>query len=143
MSDLGRVSWDKVRLEQLPAPLRWCIDVFARCLPVDEQESLATCGNAAFAAFLALGLLRAAKKSPAAVLCPVWVYPVDGFVVASDRRDDPDGNPYSPPEDVVFPAIYAGTFDVSLDSGDHISGSFDPSSCTALGAALNGTPTCI
>ena len=109
MSDLGRVSWDKVRLEQLPAPLRWCIDVFARCLPVDEQESLATCGNAAFAAFLALGLLRAAKKSPAAVLCPVWVYPVDGFVVASDRRDDPDGNPYSPPEDVVFPAIYAGT----------------------------------
>jgi SAM-dependent methyltransferase len=43
------------------------------------------------------------------VVCPVWVYPADGFVVASDRRDDPDGEPYTPPEDVVFPAIYAGT----------------------------------
>jgi SAM-dependent methyltransferase len=29
--------------------------------------------------------------------------------VVSDRRDDPDGGEYTPPEDVVFPAIYAGT----------------------------------
>src|SRR4029077_2937664 len=35
--------------------------------------------------------------------------PADGFVLASDRREDPDGDPYTPPEDVVFSAIYAGT----------------------------------
>jgi methylase of polypeptide subunit release factors len=39
----------------------------------------------------------------------VWVYPADGFVVASDRREHPEGDPFTPPEDVVFPAIYAGT----------------------------------
>jgi hypothetical protein len=37
------------------------------------------------------------------------LYPVDGFVVASDRRDDPEGNPFTPLPDVVFPAIYGGT----------------------------------
>jgi methylase of polypeptide subunit release factors len=30
-------------------------------------------------------------------------------VVASDRCDDPDGETFAPPTDVVFPAIYAGT----------------------------------
>jgi SAM-dependent methyltransferase len=48
-------------------------------------------------------------KEPNEVLSPVWVYPVDGFVVVSDRRDDPEGGEYTPAEDVVFPAIYAGT----------------------------------
>jgi SAM-dependent methyltransferase len=43
------------------------------------------------------------------MVCPVWLYPVDGFIVASDRRDNPDGEPLVPSEDVVFPAIYAGT----------------------------------
>jgi SAM-dependent methyltransferase len=55
-------------------------------------------------------LLRPSKKDPAALVCPVWIYPADGFVVASDRREDPDGEVFSPPEDVVFPAIYPGTF---------------------------------
>jgi methylase of polypeptide subunit release factors len=54
-------------------------------------------------------LIRSSKKNPAAMLCPVWVYPADGFVVTSDRRDDPEGEPYAPPADVVFPAIYGGT----------------------------------
>jgi SAM-dependent methyltransferase len=37
------------------------------------------------------------------------VYPADGFVLISDRRDDPEVDTYTPPQDVVFPAIYAGT----------------------------------
>lgn len=66
-------------------------------------------GEETFDAFRSLGLLRSARKSPSAVVCPVWLYPCDGFVVASDRTDDPDGEPYQPSADVVFPAIYGGT----------------------------------
>jgi methylase of polypeptide subunit release factors len=110
MSEFGRVRWNEIRLEVCPPGLRWCIDVFARGLARSESESRTLCGEKAFASFLALGLLRPAKKDSTALVCPVWVYPADGFVVASDRREDPDGEPYTSPEDVVFPAIYPGTF---------------------------------
>jgi methylase of polypeptide subunit release factors len=109
MSELGRVQWQQILMVDFSGPLRWFIQVFLRGLPATEQESRSVCGDEAFAAFLSLGLLRPAKRASTAVVCPVWVYPADGFVVASDRHDDPDGEPYTPPEDVVFPAIYAGT----------------------------------
>src|SRR6266513_93298 len=109
MSELGRLRWDDIWLDSNSDPLRWCLRVFVRGLQAAEQESRTVCGEETFVALLSLGLLRSAKKDARVVLCPVWVYPVDGFVVASDRRDDPDGEPYTPPADVVFPAIYAGT----------------------------------
>jgi methylase of polypeptide subunit release factors len=43
------------------------------------------------------------------LVCPVWLYPADGFVVVSDRTTDPDGGEFKAAEDVVFPAIYGGT----------------------------------
>ena len=109
MSDLGCVRWETVQGDSLAGPLRWCLRVFVRGLTAPDQESRRVCGEEAFAAFVALGLLRAARNDPTRVLCPVWVYPADGFVVASDRREHPEGDPYTPPEDVVFPAIYGGT----------------------------------
>lgn len=109
MSNLGSVRWEAVQGDNLAGPLRWCLQVFVCGLTAPVPESRMVCGEDLFAAFLALGLLRPARRDPASVLCPVWVYPADGFVVASDRRDDPDGDCYTPPEDVVFPAIYAGT----------------------------------
>lgn len=109
MSDLGRVRWDEVKNDSLSASMQWCIQVFLRSLRVEENESTAVCGETVFRAFRSLGLLRPAKASASSFVCPVWLYPVDGFLVVSDRRDDPDGNAYEPPEDVVFPAIYAGT----------------------------------
>jgi methylase of polypeptide subunit release factors len=109
MSQLDRVQWEERERENLSAPLRWCLRVFARGLLVSEAESCALCGGEVFAAFLALGLLRPARLDPSALLCPVWLYPVDGWVVASDRRDAPEDKSFTPPEDVVFPAIYGGT----------------------------------
>jgi hypothetical protein len=40
--------------------------------------------------------------------------------------------------------VYAGTFDVTLDSGDHITGSFNPTMCDQLQADLDSsiTPPC-
>jgi hypothetical protein len=109
MSELGRVNWPEAQLEALPAALRWSIEVFIRGLLVDQGDSQRICGAKTFAAFQTLGLLRPAKKNPAMLVSPVWVYPADGFVVASDRRDDPDGENFQPATDVVFPAIYGGT----------------------------------
>lgn len=109
MSDVGRVAWEEVKLGEASPALRWCIQFFVRCEPAADDESRSICGETVFAALKSLGLLRPAKNAAAMVLCPVWLYPADGFVVVSDRRDDPDGGEYTPPEDVVFPAIYAGT----------------------------------
>jgi methylase of polypeptide subunit release factors len=108
MSDLGRVAWDKVPFDSISAPLRWCIQIFARGLLASEEESRAICGSA-FASFEELGLLRRSEKHPDKVLCPVWIYPVADFIIASDRCSDPEGDTFTPAEDVVFPAIYQGT----------------------------------
>ena len=109
MSALGRVRWEEFPLTELPEPLRWSINVFARGLPVKEVDSISICGAETLASFRALGLLRARKNDPKVLVCPVWLYPVDGFVVISDRTTDPDGGEFKAAEDVVFPAIYGGT----------------------------------
>jgi len=109
MSDFGNVRWPELRPDSLPGPLAWCVEIFARGLQVDKEKSRDLCGEKVFAALSSLGLLRHSQKHPAALVCPVWVYPADGFVMASDRREDPDGDPFVPPADVVFPAIYPGT----------------------------------
>ena len=109
IGDFGTVKWEEVPLASIPASLRWCINVFMRGLPAGESESRAVCGDETFEAFHSLGLLRSSRKDPVAVVCPVWLYPCDGFVVASDRTNDPEGEPFQPGEDVVFPAIYQGT----------------------------------
>ena len=109
MADLGRVRWEAIQVDALPTPLRWCLNLFVRGQSADYQESADICGGEIMAAFEALGLLRRSRKDSSKVVCPVWLYPADGFVVASDRRDDPDGNPFTPLPDVVFPAIYGGT----------------------------------
>jgi len=109
MSEVGQVEWGKASLEGLTAPLRWCIDLFLRRGQVAEEQCRKICGDATWTAFQSLGLVRASKKDPASVHCPVWIYPADGFVLASDRPDDPEGGPFSAAQDVVFPAIYGGT----------------------------------
>jgi methylase of polypeptide subunit release factors len=109
LSELERVKWEEIDLAAWPAARAWCLQVFVRGQAADEAAARAACGDEVLAAMHRLGLLRAAKRRPAALVSPVWVYPVAGFVVASDRREDPDGGEFVPPEDVVFPAIYPGT----------------------------------
>jgi hypothetical protein len=38
--------------------------------------------------------------------------------------------------------VYSGTFDVTFDTGDHVTGSFNPEACTALGESTSGSATC-
>jgi SAM-dependent methyltransferase len=89
--------------------LGWCMAIFLRGFRLDEAQSRGICGEEVFSAMTELGLLSHSTKEPGTVFSPVWVYPADGFVLVSDRRDDPEADTYTPPPDVVFPAIYAGT----------------------------------
>lgn len=109
MSDLGGVRWGEVPLQDLEPRLRWCMQTFGRGTPVDVEMSRAVCGEETLAAFRALGLLRPSKTDPSLLVAPVWLYPVDGFVIVSDRHDDPEGGTFVAADDIVFPAIYVGT----------------------------------
>lgn len=109
MSDLGRVDWGRVDPAALSPAGYWALRVFARGLPTPVATAREICGDEVLAALLASALLRPSRQDPACLVCPVWLYPLAGFVVASDRVDDPDGEPFTPPVDVVFPAIYSGT----------------------------------
>jgi len=111
IAELGRVRWEEqnAKLQSIAPALRWCTQIFLRGLSISETETRTICGQHVLDAFKSLGLLRPSRKSPDSLVSPVWVYPVDGFVMASDRRDDPEGDIFTPAADVVFPAVYPGT----------------------------------
>ena len=60
-------------------------------------------------AFLELDLLRLDEASGGTYFSPVFVYTVEGFVVASDRQTNPDGSAFSESPDMVFAALFPGT----------------------------------
>jgi len=87
--------------------------VFGRTVPQGELERAVE--QPALDSLLALDLLRigrfagTAEVPHEAYYSPVFVYPVAGFVTASDRHDNPDGSGLVLASDVVFPALDAGT----------------------------------
>lgn len=109
IGELGTVKWEKIPLDTFSPLLRRCINVLMRGHSANQAETQSICGDQGYASFCSLGLLRTSRKDALRIVCPVWVYPCDGFFMVSDRTDDPDGEPYQPGEDVVFPAIYRGT----------------------------------
>jgi len=109
MVELGKVQPGAPELKSSERPLRWCIELFVLGQKTQESESRDVCGESVFDALKQLGLLRASASNPGQVLCPIWLYPADGLLIASDRREDPEGGPFNPAADVVFPAIYPGT----------------------------------
>ena len=78
--------------------------VFTQLVPREEAEGALEAND--LAALLALDLLR---RQQGAYYSPAFVYPVAGFVIASDRHDSPDGSDIVLASDVVFPALDAGT----------------------------------
>jgi methylase of polypeptide subunit release factors len=109
LNQLGRVEWDKVVLEACPDLHRWCINLFLRGVPQPADEANRLVPAPVLEACFNLGLIARGTRDPQCLVCPVWVYPCAGFLLVSDRRDDPEGRPFEPAADVVFPAIYPGT----------------------------------
>jgi SAM-dependent methyltransferase len=56
-----------------------------------------------------LGMLEADAAVPGRVFSPVCLYPVRQLYIASDRWTSPDGGTFSPPADIVYPAITRNT----------------------------------
>ena len=112
LSDLGKVRWLEMDSSALPEPLRHCLGLFlfGQRLPcADLEKSL---GREALEAFMALGLLRSLHHEPGSIFSSVFLYPARGFLIASDRHDDPETPAETAPDgrpDVVFPAIFGGT----------------------------------
>src|SRR5580700_3194297 len=52
------------------------IDLLVCGAAISADQIRASCGDAAFASFAALHLIRDARHQAGAVVCPVWVYPV-------------------------------------------------------------------
>ena len=99
----------KVEYSSDSPALQALIEIFVHGGAVAADDFRATCGEEVFAAFEALNLVRKAKQREGAVVSPVWLYGIDGVVIASDRQNDADGGTYDVPEDIVFPALDVGT----------------------------------
>jgi len=110
MSELGRVNWPALQLSGMMPALRWALEVFVHGMPGAAVDLQGAADTETFDALHRLGLLRAKKADEALLVSPVWLYPADGFLMVSDRQTDPDGGEFLPAQDVVFPAIYPGTF---------------------------------
>lgn len=78
--------------------------VFTQTVPREEIERALNPSD--LAALLALDLLRLGQD---VYYSTAFVYPVAGYVIASDRHDSPDRSTIELASDVVFPALDAGT----------------------------------
>ena len=68
--------------------LALAIDVFVRGDTVSEADFRAAYGEDTYRALCSLGLLRRDNAAPGRLASPVWVYQVDGSLIASDRLED-------------------------------------------------------
>jgi SAM-dependent methyltransferase len=73
-----------------------------RCIGPSDLDSMLALD------LIRLSVLREDQSEPLH-FSPVLLAPISGLLVASDRYNNPDGSPFDPPADVVFPSIYAGT----------------------------------
>jgi methylase of polypeptide subunit release factors len=109
MSDVGSVKASDVDFTGVSAELQIFIRLFLFQRLVSRQEAENVLGRSTLEAFLALGLLGSYEFGDDQLYAQVLLYPVAGFLIASDRHSNPDGSSFQPPSDIVFPAIYAGT----------------------------------
>lgn len=83
------------------------VQVFVLNQVVPQAEVEGALGPEDLAALRALDLLRLGEQGR--YYAPAWVYPIEEFVIASDRHHSPEGSDIVQAEDVVFPALDPGT----------------------------------
>jgi SAM-dependent methyltransferase len=109
MSRVGPVREHDMDFNAISPQLKLFLDLFLfqQLLPRPEVES--ALDEATLQHFLSLGLLGVGEFGADQFYSRVLLYPVGGFLIASDRYSNPDGSEFVAPADIVFPAIYAGT----------------------------------
>ena len=109
LSELASLKRGEVALDNLPAALACFIKVFLFGEAVPREEFGRAIDAAALAALMELDLVREGTFAGGCIYTPVFLYPVGGHWIVSDRQTNADGSPYSVPQDTVFAAIFPGT----------------------------------
>ncbi|HUE81584.1 MAG TPA: class I SAM-dependent methyltransferase [Pyrinomonadaceae bacterium] len=99
-----------VDLTECSKELQLLLRLFLYQALVPRAQVEGALGPRIFQIFVSLGLLGTGEFGQDQVYAQVLLYPVAGFIMASDRQSNPDASTFEPPADVVFPAIYEGTF---------------------------------
>lgn len=111
MAELGRVKMKDIDFASLSVEFALFIRLFVLMESVSREEVEKKLAPDVLASFRALDLLRVGNtlNITERYYTPVFFYPVANLLIASDRHDNPDGSEFTPPPDIVFPAIFAGT----------------------------------
>lgn len=116
LADLSSVNPEMIDLHTSAAEtLSLFIQLFLFSAVITRGEVERLIDSAALTSFQQLDILRVGTfdlthgSSAEAYYSPVFLYPVAGLLIASDRHNKPDGSVFVPPPDIVFPAINAGT----------------------------------
>jgi methylase of polypeptide subunit release factors len=109
MAAIEGLKPDEIDLQEAPEPLALFIRLFLLMdlLPRAEVESLLA--RETLDSFLALDLLRIGDYGADSYYTPVFLYPLADLFIVSDRHSNPDRSAYTPPPDIVFPAIGVDT----------------------------------
>jgi len=110
MSDIGSVDLAEIDFGRVPEHFALFVRLFLFVERLPRLEVERVLDRGVLDSFLTAGLLRTGSFGGIEeYYTPVFFYPVAGFWIASDRHDSPDGSPFVPPPDIVFPAIFGGT----------------------------------
>jgi SAM-dependent methyltransferase len=104
-----RERWDHTKRDRISAGLRTAIEIFFRGAALPEEDIRSAFGRETLASFRALGLLQPGAVEPGVLTCPVWLYPADGFLLASDRHDYVGTGTATGRGGVAYPALNALT----------------------------------
>jgi SAM-dependent methyltransferase len=109
MSEVGSPKSDDFDFAGVSEPLRIFIRLFLFLKLVPRPEVEQVLDSETLEAFLSLGLLRHGEFGSDHFHAPILLYPVEDFLMVSDRHSNPDKSKFEPPPDIVFPAIFGGT----------------------------------
>jgi methylase of polypeptide subunit release factors len=115
MADLSTIKPQAIDLAAtVSKQLALLIRIFLFTETVRREEVEGLIDQATLASLLALDIFRTGDfdldgSRSEAYYSSVFLYPVAGLLIASDRNNTPDGSPFQAAPDIVFPAINAGT----------------------------------
>jgi len=109
MSDLGKIEAENISKDAGSDQFRLLARLFLSLSLVARTEVEKGFAPDVLRSFQNLGLLGIGEFGHDEFYARALLYPVAGFLVASDRHSMPDSSNFHPAPDIVFPAIYHGT----------------------------------
>src|SRR5438132_6930340 len=106
MSKVGSIAEDDIERADVSPQLKVLTRLFFLPALAPRSDIEGVFDQATIDSFLSLGLLGTGEFGNDEFYARALLYPVAGFVIASDRHSLPDESEFEPPADLVFPAIF-------------------------------------